>query len=153
MIDFSTPLGKRAAEHLAADLCVWLTTVSSNGTPQPAPVWFLWEGGTVLIYTQPGAIKVRNIRSNPYVSLNFNCSFDGSDVVVISGVAEIDDLALDVAGGQLDLVAEFLCLFLLEAYEYLCRKVVPEGIPDCCNAHQEGFPSSRSRQPGREGRP
>ncbi|MBP1692256.1 MAG: hypothetical protein H6Q37_139 [Chloroflexi bacterium] len=90
-IDFTTEFGQRVLQRLQAEQCIWLTTVSPDGTPQPNPVWFLWEDETILIYTQPGSVKVRNIRQNPHVALNFNSTFDGSDVAVIAGVVEIDD--------------------------------------------------------------
>ena len=35
------------------------------------PVWFLWDGDeSVVVYSQPGA-RVRNLESNPHVTLNF----------------------------------------------------------------------------------
>ena len=42
-IDTSTPFGARIANQLANDEIMWLTTVDANGTPQPVPVWFLWD--------------------------------------------------------------------------------------------------------------
>ncbi|HEY6497632.1 MAG TPA: TIGR03667 family PPOX class F420-dependent oxidoreductase [Trebonia sp.] len=80
-------------KHLANDKIVWLTTVTPTGRPAPRPVWFLWDGTTVLIYSQPDAAKLRHIAGNDHVSLNFNCSEGGGDVVVISGRAEIETAA------------------------------------------------------------
>jgi PPOX class probable F420-dependent enzyme len=80
-------------KHLANDKIVWLTTVTPVGRPAPRPVWFLWDGTTVLIYSQPEAAKLRHIAGNDHVSLNFNCSEGGGDVVVISGRAEIETAA------------------------------------------------------------
>ncbi|HLB50048.1 MAG TPA: TIGR03667 family PPOX class F420-dependent oxidoreductase [Anaerolineales bacterium] len=89
MLDFSTDLGKRAAGRLAKEKVIWLTTVGADGTPQPNPVWFLWESDSFLIYTQPRSIKVRNIRHNPNVALHFN-DRDGDDVVVFTGEARFE---------------------------------------------------------------
>ncbi|MBA3451126.1 MAG: TIGR03667 family PPOX class F420-dependent oxidoreductase [Chloroflexia bacterium] len=89
-IDTSTDFGARVAGHLADDLVVWLATVGPDETPQPSPVWFLWDGETVLIYSQPGTPKVRNIERNGRVSLHFNSDEHGNDVVVITGDARID---------------------------------------------------------------
>ena len=72
MIDFSTKLGKRVREQLRSERVVWLTTVSRDGTPQPRPVWFFWDGQSVVIYSEPDTYKVRHIRRNPRVSLHFN---------------------------------------------------------------------------------
>ncbi len=47
-IDTSTEFGQRVAGHLANDQVIWLTTVNPDLTPQPSPVWFLWDGETLL---------------------------------------------------------------------------------------------------------
>lgn len=89
-IDTSTEFGQRVAGHLENDHVVWLTTVSPGGTPQPSPVWFLWDGETVLMYSQPGTPKLRNIGQRPSVSLNFNSTPSGGDVVILTGQASED---------------------------------------------------------------
>jgi PPOX class probable F420-dependent enzyme len=69
---------------------VWLTTVTPSGAPLPRPVGFLWDGGeNVSVYSQPGA-RIRNIARNPKVTLNFRGDANGSDIVVLSGTAEVD---------------------------------------------------------------
>jgi PPOX class probable F420-dependent enzyme len=89
-IDTSTDFGARATRHLEDDRIIWLATVGADGTPQPSPVWFLWDGDTVLIYSQPTAPKLRNIAQRPRVSLHFNCTASGGDVVVLTGDAAVD---------------------------------------------------------------
>jgi PPOX class probable F420-dependent enzyme len=89
-IDTSTDFGARVARHLQDDLVVWLTTVGPDGTPQPSPVWFLWDGDTALIYSQSSAPKLRNIEQRPRVSLHFNCTPSGGDVVILTGDAATD---------------------------------------------------------------
>jgi PPOX class probable F420-dependent enzyme len=69
----------------------WLTTVRADGVPQPTPVWFLWQEGTFLIYSKPDARKVRNIRQNHHVALNFNTDASGEHVVVFRGEATLDE--------------------------------------------------------------
>jgi PPOX class probable F420-dependent enzyme len=90
MVDTSTNAGKLAEERLRTEEIIWLTTVSPKGQPQSVPVWFVWDGTTVLIYSQPNQPKVRNIRQNPRVALNFNSDPRGNHVVRMSGLAEID---------------------------------------------------------------
>src|SRR5215212_8875185 len=54
------------------------------------PVWFVWDGGdSVVVYSQPGA-RVRNLESNPHVTLNFAGDGRGGDIVVLSGTAMLD---------------------------------------------------------------
>ncbi len=90
MLDFTTDFGKRAAARLAKDEAIWLTTVGPDGTPQPNPVWFIWEDDSFLIYTQPGSRKVPNLRRNPKVALNFDGGDHTEDVVVFTGEVELD---------------------------------------------------------------
>ncbi len=75
--------------RLRGELIVWLTTVRADGQPQPVPVWFLWDDGQFLIFSQPRTQKLRNIRVNPKVSLHFNSDARGNEVVRFDGVAEI----------------------------------------------------------------
>jgi len=81
-----TPL---VENHLTNDQIVWLTTVTPSGRPAPRPVWFVWDGSVVVIYSLPDGAKLRHIAANEHVSLNFNCTPGGVDVVVISGRAEV----------------------------------------------------------------
>ena len=89
MIDLTTELGVRATKRLKDEYVVWLTTVSSNGTPQPNPVWFYWDGKTLLMYSQPSAHKVKNIARNPRVSVNFQANDAGEDIIVLTGTASL----------------------------------------------------------------
>lgn len=89
-IDTSTEFGERVTRHLEDDRIVWLSTAGSDGTPQPSPVWFLWDGDSVLIFSQPATPKVRNIEANARVSLHFNSNENGGDVVILIGDAQVD---------------------------------------------------------------
>ena len=93
MLDFSTPLGKRAEEHLQTDIVVWLTTVGPDGTPQPAPVWFWWDGKSLLIYSKPNAKRLGNIERSAKVSLHFASDSEASEVIVLTGTAQADPSA------------------------------------------------------------
>jgi PPOX class probable F420-dependent enzyme len=82
-------LTEQIEKHLANDTIAWLTTVTPSGRPAPRPVWFLWDGTAIVIYSQPDAAKLKHIAGNDQVSVNFNCTPGGGDVVVVSGRAEI----------------------------------------------------------------
>jgi PPOX class probable F420-dependent enzyme len=89
-IDTSTEYGQRVQRRLRDEPVIWLTTVNGKGTPQPSPVWFLWQDGdTLLIYSQPDKPKLRNIAARPQVALAFNTDAVGDDVIVFTGTAEI----------------------------------------------------------------
>ncbi len=91
LYDASTPYGARVERRLRGEDVIWLTTTGRDGTPQPNPVWFLWDGESILIYSQPEAYKVRNIRHNARVALHFDAGESGEDVVVFTGSAELDE--------------------------------------------------------------
>lgn len=80
---------RRVEERLRTEEVIWLTTVRRDGQPQPVPVWFLWEGETFLIYSQPDRQKLRNIARNPRVALNLNSDAHGGGVVRIERRAGI----------------------------------------------------------------
>ncbi len=95
MIDFNTRFGRYAKRQIKNEYFLWLTTLDSTGTPQPRPVWFVWEADTFLIYSQAGARKLAHIQKNPNVSLHFN-SLDEkgeSRIVIFTGTAAIDTQA------------------------------------------------------------
>jgi PPOX class probable F420-dependent enzyme len=88
-IDTSSAFGRRVVERLENEQVVWLTTVASDGTPQPSPVWFLWDGQQVLMYSMPKTPKLRHIQARPRVALHFDGTSDGGDIVILTGEARI----------------------------------------------------------------
>jgi len=69
---------------------LWFTTVRDDGTPQPTPVWFIYENDTFLIYTMNSAQKLRNLADNPRVALSYTDSHDAETFLVIMGDAAVD---------------------------------------------------------------
>jgi len=89
-LDTSKEFGRRVERRLQEEQIIWLTTLRSDLTPQPSPVWFLWDGESFLIYSQPNTQKLRNITRNPTVALNLDGDGQGGDIIVLSGTAQID---------------------------------------------------------------
>lgn len=91
MSDPKTKLESKAKSVIKKEYVIWLTTVDINGTPQPRPVWFIWDNDAFLIYSKPTAHKLKHIRENGNVSLHFNTDETGDkDVIVYIGKAELD---------------------------------------------------------------
>lgn len=96
MFEIPSELHGQAERRLREEYFVWLTTVGTDLTPQPRPVWFLWEpaSSTFLIYSQPDARKVKHIEKHPRVALHFNADATGDNsVLVFIGTARIDTAA------------------------------------------------------------
>jgi PPOX class probable F420-dependent enzyme len=79
-----------AREHLATDIVGWLTTIAPDGRPQSSVISFLHESGTILLYSEPGAPKLRNIERSPKVSFNLQSDVYGDHYLSIEGLASID---------------------------------------------------------------
>jgi PPOX class probable F420-dependent enzyme len=90
VLDPSKPAHAHAERRLRTEPIVWLTTVRTDGQPQSSPVWFLWDGESLLVYSQPHAQKVRNLGANPRVSLHLGDDGAGGDVVSVEGTAAVE---------------------------------------------------------------
>jgi PPOX class probable F420-dependent enzyme len=86
----NSDFGNRVRTRLREESLIWFTTVGADGTPQPNPVWFLWEEdtSTVLIYNATNAARLEHVAVRPRIALNFHANAGGGDVVVLTGVAE-----------------------------------------------------------------
>ena len=59
----------RLDRFLSSEPVVWLSTVRPDGAPHLVPIWFTWDGWSLLVFSKPGAQKVRNLRANPVAML------------------------------------------------------------------------------------
>jgi PPOX class probable F420-dependent enzyme len=110
--DPSTPFGERVARRLRDERLIWLTTVDTRGTPQPTPVWFLWDEATstFLIYSRSDAKRLAHLQQNPRVALNFDGNGTGGDIIVITGQAQVssDDPPADQSPVYVEKYRDFI---------------------------------------------
>jgi len=83
-----------ARKHLDQDIIGWLTTRAPDGRLQSSPISFLWEGGTLLFYSQPDTPKVRNIGADPHVAFALRSDAYADHALVIEGIARVDATVL-----------------------------------------------------------
>ncbi len=89
MLDFSSRFGRHANRRLREEKVMWLTTVDADNRPQPRPVWFHWDGQTLLVFSERNKAKLRHLAGNAHVAVSFNTDEDGGDVLVLLGDAEV----------------------------------------------------------------
>lgn len=106
----STPFGERVARRLREEHLIWLTTVGTDGTPQPNPVWFLWDGTSFLIYSLPDAARLSHLRHNPNVSLHLDGNGKGGDIIILTGKAHFsqDDPPADQMPAYVEKYRDFI---------------------------------------------
>lgn len=89
--------------RLRSDLIAWLGTTRLDGRPHLVPVWFYWDGQSLLILSQPTTQKVRNLTANPRVTIALDDTKQGQDLVILDGEATLTEL-----NAQSDDVAAYL---------------------------------------------
>lgn len=97
----------RVDDRLRTDQRAWFATTKPDGQPHTVPVWFLWDGGSLLPFTQPGSQKVSNLRRTPKATLHLEGP-ETPSVVFVEGDAELlaEPTAAVVNDAYLDKYAE-----------------------------------------------
>ncbi|MEO7910668.1 MAG: TIGR03667 family PPOX class F420-dependent oxidoreductase [Roseiflexaceae bacterium] len=89
MFDLTDSEGAHIDRRLRDEPIIWLSSVRPDGRPHLVPIWFWWDGTTILIFSKPAAQKVRNLRHNPQVMLALDSADEGEDIVLLEGRAEL----------------------------------------------------------------
>ena len=91
MLDLSRARDAHIERRLRGEPIIWLSSVRPDGRPHLVPVWFLWDGSSFLIFSQPNAQKVRNLRRSPQVMVALEATDEGEDVAIFEGEATLLD--------------------------------------------------------------
>lgn len=86
----SEAVAEEADRRLRTDIVGWLTTVDPQGTPAASVVSFLWDGETILFYSESNTQKIRNLAANSRVSFHLNCDEIGDQMVTMEGDCRVD---------------------------------------------------------------
>lgn len=86
-----SPFGHRVRRRLETEIVAWLTTVRADGTPQASPIWFWWDGESILIYSKDDTARLRNLERSAAASFHFDGNGRGGDIVVMEGTAAVSE--------------------------------------------------------------
>jgi PPOX class probable F420-dependent enzyme len=73
-----------AGRHVAV-----LVTIGEHGAPVPSPIWYLYRDGAFFFRTSENAIKTRNIRRDPRVSICVQDERPPYRAITVYGRAEV----------------------------------------------------------------
>lgn len=91
----------RVRRFLDTEPVIWLSTIRADGAPHLVPTWFAWDGEVIVIVSKPGAVKVRNLRTDPRAMLALGDAKADFDVGLLEARAEVlsEPTPLDLPDG------------------------------------------------------
>ena len=66
-----------------------LITLAADGRPVPTPIWYLYRDGVFYFRTAADAVKTRNVRRDPRVSICIQDERPPYRAVIVQGSAEV----------------------------------------------------------------
>jgi PPOX class probable F420-dependent enzyme len=76
-------------KRLRAEPIIWFGTSGRRGQPHMVPMWFLWDGATITLFSLPNTRKLRDLANNSEVVLALEAADLGYDVVILEGRATL----------------------------------------------------------------
>ena len=92
-LDLTQPKHQHVDQRLRNEPIIWIGSVRPDGRPHMVPVWFLWDRTSIFIFSQPKAQKIRNLESNPNVTLALEAANAGADIAIVEGTAIVSPAA------------------------------------------------------------
>lgn len=116
---------------------IWLSTVRPDGRPHVIPIWFWWDGRSLLFASKPDACKVANLRANTACMLAVGDPMADFDVALIEARAELASISTGdlLASGLLAKYADKMATIGLspatfaDTYRQVVRLVPTRWLP------------------------
>lgn len=100
----SSSLTATEREYLNGTNLVFLATLNPDGSPQVTPMWAEVEGDYVLMNTQKGRVKERNIRRDPRVAISTTSAEDPYEFISIRG--EVVEISEDIGRKHIEKLSQ-----------------------------------------------
>ncbi len=89
MLNLAQPYDAHIENRLRTEPIIWFGTSSRNGQPHLVPMWFLWDGTAITLFSLPNTRKLRDLTDNSSVVLALEAADQGYDVVILEGRATL----------------------------------------------------------------
>lgn len=89
MLDLTREWNQHLDQRLRTEPLIWLSSTRPDGRPHLVPVWFWWDGATILVFSLPHTQKIRNIQHNPVVMVALESANQGNEIMLMEGHAEL----------------------------------------------------------------
>ena len=86
-------------DALEREHVLWLSTTRPDGAPHVVPLWFLWDGESIVAFSKPDAQKVRNLRIDPRAMVAIGPADASFEVELIEAVAELHNAPASLPAG------------------------------------------------------
>lgn len=83
-------LGRDYSQQLLRSDIARVAYTGLDGAPRVIPIGFLWTGGTIKLYTVPGAPKVKALQADPRVAITIDTAGMPPRVLLIRGIAALE---------------------------------------------------------------
>src|SRR6266540_2101859 len=87
-----------AQELLKSKIPARLAYTWTDGTPRVIPIFFLWIGGEIVVYSPPTAPKMKALHSGSRVALTIDSNDWPCKVLMIRGPARVEQVRGGAAG-------------------------------------------------------
>jgi len=103
-MDTTTLAADRVRRFLETEPVLWLSSTRADGAPHLVPSWFVWDGEAIVMVSKPGAVKVRNLRTDPRAMLALGNAEEDFDIGLLEARANLllEPTPLELPAGFLE---------------------------------------------------